>query len=163
KQEIVDQTKALGCFDLVASIPEYCGVISDRPTTRAKLDKVEAEERNLDMDIIDTAIEEMRIVRIDNIVENLAAKADIEAISKVSDSQKIVDIRAPAEQEKKPLNMPGCEILLVPFYELESQLANWDAESEYLLYCEKGVMSQLHAQSIQEKGWLNVKVYRPEI
>jgi len=162
KQEIVDQTKALGCFDLVASIPEYCGVISDRPTTRAKLEKVEAEEENLDMEIIDRALERVRTSRIDDIVKNLEAKAEIEVLTKVSENQKIVDIRAPHEQEKKPLNMPGCEVLITPFYELEAQMAHWSEDVEYLLYCDKGVMSQLHAHSLQEKGVLNVKVYRPK-
>jgi thiamine biosynthesis protein ThiI len=162
KQEIVDQTKALGCFDLVASIPEYCGVISDRPTTRAKLEKVEAEELNLDMGIIDKALEQVHTSRIDDIVKNLTAKAEIEVLSKVTQAQLIVDIRAPSEQEKKPLNMPGCEIILVPFYELESKVLSWVEEKEYLLFCEKGMMSQLHAQSLQEKGMLNVKVFRPE-
>ena len=162
KQEIVDRTKALGCFDLVASIPEYCGVISDRPTTRAKLEKVEAEELNLDSAILERALEQVRSTKIDDIVKNLEAKAEIDVLSKVSENQKIVDIRAPHEQEKKPLNMPGCDILLTPFYELEAQMQHWSDEFEYLLYCEKGVMSQLHAQNLQEKGVLNVKVYRPE-
>ena len=162
KQEIVDKTKALGCFDLVASIPEYCGVISDRPTTRAKLEKVEEQELNLDMDILDRALEQHHTVRIDDIVKNLAAKAEIDILSKVSDKQKIVDIRAPHEREKKPLNMPGCEIIITPFYELETAVQHWNEEFEYLLYCEKGVMSQLHAQNLQEKGVLNIKVFRPE-
>ncbi len=162
KQEIVDQTKALGCFDLVASIPEYCGVISDRPTTRAKLEKVESEELNLDMEILDRALEQVKSVKIDDIVKNLTAKLEIETLSKVSDMQKIVDIRAPHEQAINPLNMPGCDIILAPFYELESLMVQWSDEFEYLLYCDKGIMSQLHAQSLQEKGALNVKVYRPE-
>ncbi len=162
KQEIVDQTKALGCFELVASIPEYCGVISDRPTTRAKLEKVEEQEQNLDMDILDKALEQHHTARIDDIVKNFEAKAAIETMSKVSDTQRIVDIRAPREQELKPLNMPGCEIILAPFYELDRHMEQWSDDLEYLLYCEKGMMSQLHAQNLQEKGQLNVKVFRPE-
>lgn len=162
KQEIVDQTKALGCFELVASIPEYCGVISDRPTTRAKLEKVEEQEMNLDMDILDQALQQLDNARIDDIVANLEAKSAIDTLSKVSDNQRIVDIRAPREQELKPLNMPGCEIILAPFYELESHLEKFSDELEYLLYCEKGMMSQLHAQNLQEQGRLNIKVFRPE-
>ncbi|MEM5529967.1 tRNA uracil 4-sulfurtransferase ThiI [Gammaproteobacteria bacterium AS21] len=162
KQEIVDKTKELGCFDIVASIPEYCGVISDRPTTRAVLAKVEKEELNLDMDILDKALENLHSTRIDDIVKDLSVKAQIDVLSKVSDNQVIVDIRAPHEQEKSPLNMPGCEVLSVPFYDLESAMLAWQDDVEYLLYCDKGVMSQLHAQSIQEKGINNVKVFRPE-
>lgn len=161
KQDIVDRTKALGCFDIVKMIPEYCGVISDRPTTRAKLEKVVREEANLDDEIIDQAIAKADVITIDDIVRNLDVKSDIEALSKVSENQVIVDIRAPAEQEKKPLNMPGCELLCVPFYELDRKAESWAQDKEYLLYCEKGVMSRLHAQSLQDKGMVNVKVYRP--
>ena len=161
KQDIVDRTKALGCFDIVKMIPEYCGVISDRPTTRAKLEKVLHEEANLDDEIIDQAIAKADVITIDDIVRNLDVQSDIEALSKVSEHQVIVDIRAPAEQEKKPLNMPGCELLCVPFYELDRAAESWSQEKEYLLYCEKGVMSRLHAQSLQDKGMLNIKVYRP--
>ncbi len=161
KPEIIDLTKELGCFDIVKMIPEYCGVISDRPTTRAKLDRVLEEEESLDMDVLDRAVEQCQIVKIDDIEKNLDIKGDIEALSKVSENQVIVDVRAPAEQERKPLNMPGCEVLPVPFYELEQAAEAWNAEKEYLLYCDKGVMSHLHAQNLQEKGFLNVKVYRP--
>jgi thiamine biosynthesis protein ThiI len=91
----------------------------------------------------------------------LDVQNDIEAMSKVSENQVIVDVRAPHEQERKPLNMPGCEILLVPFYELEKAVVTWPEDKEYLLYCDKGVMSRLHAQNLQEKGFDHVKIFRP--
>ena len=163
KQDIVDRTKALGCFDIVKAIPEYCGVISDRPTTKAKLEKVVGEENNLSFDVLERAVAQCQVMSIDEIVQNLDVQSDIEALSKVSENQIIVDVRAPAEQERKPLNMPGCEVVLLPFYELEAGIASLDASKEYLLYCEKGVMSRLHAQNLQEKGFSNIKVYRPEV
>ena len=161
KQEIVDKTKQLGCFDIVKMIPEYCGVISDRPTTQAKLKKVIEEEACLDMDILNKAVWNSQKIVIDEIIENLDIQSEIEALSKVSDNQVIVDVRAPVEQERKPLNMPGCDILLVPFYELELVATSWDENKEYLLYCDKGIMSRLHAQNLQEKGFKHVKVFRP--
>ncbi|BBB28612.1 tRNA uracil 4-sulfurtransferase ThiI [Neptunomonas japonica] len=161
KQEIVDKTKALGCFDIVKMIPEYCGVISDRPTTQAKMTKVLEEEACLDMDVLNKAVVDCKVIAIDQIIENLDVQSDIEAMSKVSENQVIVDVRAPNEQERKPLNMPGCEIILVPFYELEAAVVTWSENKEYLLYCDKGVMSRLHAQNLQEKGFNHVKIFRP--
>ncbi|QEQ95745.1 tRNA uracil 4-sulfurtransferase ThiI [Neptunomonas concharum] len=161
KQDIVDITKKLGCFDIVKTIPEYCGVISDKPTTRARIERVLEEEQGLDDHILDNVIAKAEVLIIDEIVENLNVQTEIEALSKVSDNQVIVDVRSPVEQEKKPLNMPGCEVVCVPFYELESAVGAWDQGKEYLLYCDKGVMSVLHAQNLQDKGYSNIKVYRP--
>ncbi|SIS46615.1 tRNA uracil 4-sulfurtransferase ThiI [Neptunomonas antarctica] len=161
KQDIVDRTKALGCFDIVKMIPEYCGVISDRPTSQAKIKRVLEEEACLDMSVLTKAVYNAQTMAIDQIIENLDIRSDIEALSKVSENQVIVDVRAPTEQERKPLNMPGCEILLVPFYELEAAAAAWGSNTEYLLYCDKGVMSRLHAENLQDKGFENVKIYRP--
>jgi tRNA uracil 4-sulfurtransferase len=33
---------------------------------------------------------------------------------------------------------------------------------QYYLFCQKGVMSQLHATTLKEVGFTNVGVYRPE-
>lgn len=162
KQEIVDLTKKLGCFDLVASIPEYCGVISDKPTTCAKRDRLEKEETGLDPEVLDRALESTRVLNIDQIEFDQDAVAAIEALSKVDENQIVVDIRAPQEQEKQPLNMPGCTVLAVPFYELAAAVADWEQDKEYLLYCDKGLMSQMHAQNLQGQGMSNVKVFRPE-
>ncbi|MDO6455282.1 tRNA uracil 4-sulfurtransferase ThiI [Neptunomonas phycophila] len=163
KQEIVNKTKELGCFDIVKMIPEYCGVISDRPTTKAKLDRVVKEEALLDEAVLADAVERCHVVAIDEIIKNLDIQSDIEALTKVSENQIVVDVRAPHEQEKTPLNMPGCDVISVPFYELETASDSWVPEKEYLLYCDKGVMSHLHAQNLQEKGLGNVKVYRPKV
>jgi thiamine biosynthesis protein ThiI len=33
KQEIVDVSKKIGTYDFACNMPEYCGVISDKPST----------------------------------------------------------------------------------------------------------------------------------
>ncbi|MEQ9210282.1 MAG: hypothetical protein RLN96_10655, partial [Pseudomonadales bacterium] len=35
-------------------------------------------------------------------------------------------------------------------------------KKRYLLYCDKGVMSRLHAELLLEAGYSNVGVYRPK-
>jgi len=59
--------------------------------------------------------------------------------------------------------MPGCEILAIPFYSLGGKVDGLESEKEYLLYCEKGVMSQMHAQQLQDSGYQNIKVFRPAV
>jgi thiamine biosynthesis protein ThiI len=50
---------------------------------------------------------------------------------------------------------------LCRFYELHRRFIDLDQTRIYLLYCEKGVMSRLHASHLLEQGFTNVKVYRP--
>ena len=162
KPDIIDITRKIGAYDFAKNIPEYCGVISDRPTTNAKLERIEEEEANFDYDVLGQALENTQVINIDKIVEDINIHADIEALTKVGENQVIIDVRHSHEQERKPLNMPKAEVLAIPFFNLETKFQELDQDKEYLLYCDKGIMSQMHAQNLQDKGYKNVKVYRPE-
>ncbi|MBY4675676.1 tRNA uracil 4-sulfurtransferase ThiI [Marinobacterium arenosum] len=162
KQDIIDKATEIGTYDFAKSMPEFCGVISDRPTTHAKRDRLEQEEEGFDFEVLQRALEQTQVISIDEIVEDVNVNAQVEALTKVAANQVIVDVRHPHEAERKPLNLPGCEVLTIPFFKLDSEFAGLDPTKEYLLYCEKGVMSQMHAQQLQDKGHLNVKVYRPD-
>jgi thiamine biosynthesis protein ThiI len=161
KPDIIEQVRAIGAFEFASAMPEFCGVISDKPTTAARRERLEQEEAAFDFDVLERAIESVEVISIDEIVENRNINSEIEALTRVGDNQVIVDIRAPQEEERKPLNLPGCEILKVPFYRLEEAVERFEPGREYLLYCEKGVMSQMHAQHLTEKGFSNIRVYRP--
>ena len=47
KQDIIDITREIGAYDFAKNMPEYCGVISDRPTTCAKKDRVLKRKRQI--------------------------------------------------------------------------------------------------------------------
>jgi len=161
KPDIIDRCREIGAFEFAGAMPEFCGVISDKPTTAAKRDRVEREEQAFDFDVLEKALSAVEVIGIDEIVENRNIHSEIQALTRVEVGQVIVDIRAPQEEERKPLNMPGCEILKIPFYKLEHEVERLDRQRQYLLYCEKGVMSQMHAQHLTEQGHANIGVYRP--
>ena len=71
----------------------------------------------------------------------------------------VIDIRHPDEVEDHPLTLSG-ETLTIPFFSLKTQFYKLDASKQYLLYCEKGVMSKLHAMYLAEEGFANVGVYK---
>ena len=73
----------------------------------------------------------------------------------------VLDIRSPDEEDIHPLNIDGVEIKHLPFYKLATQFGDLDQSKEYLLYCERGVMSRLQALYLKDLGYPNVKVYRP--
>jgi thiamine biosynthesis protein ThiI len=87
---------------------------------------------------------------------------DIEIINIPVQDAVIIDVRHPSEEDRKPLKLSGVEIQKIPFYELHGQFAELDQSRSYLLYCDKGVMSRLHASHLVEQGYKNVKVYRPD-
>ena len=49
-----------------------------------------------------------------------------------------------------------CVKITVPFFKINKQFATFDQGRHYLLYGEKGVVSQLHALHIQDQGFKNV-------
>lgn len=162
KGDIINISRKIGTESFAASMPEYCGVISVNPTTRAKLHRVEHEESRFDMAVLERAIEERRAQNIDEIVEELDADLSVPVVGNINPGQIVIDIRHPDEQEANPLKLDGIEILTIPFYSLNNQFNNLDQSKQFYLYCQKGVMSQLHAANLKDAGHLNVGVYRPE-
>ena len=56
----------------------------------------------------------------------------------------------------------SCTVLKIPFYDLKKEFKKLDQDKTYLLYCDKGVLSQLHGQYLKdEQKFANIKVYRP--
>jgi tRNA uracil 4-sulfurtransferase len=162
KQEIIDMARHLGVEEMSAVIPEYCGVISVKPTTSARLDKVEAQENNIDFSVLDRAVEGREIQMIDRVVEVLDHRdVEPEEFVQVPAGAVLLDIRHPDEQDRSPLVGQGCEVQSVPFYQLASRFAALDPSRQYLLYCDKGLMSRLHASHLTDAGHRNVGVYRP--
>jgi thiamine biosynthesis protein ThiI len=162
KGEIIDISRKIGTESFAASMPEYCGVISVNPTTRAKLPRVEHEESKFDMAILDRAFSERRAQNIDEIVDELDADLSVPMVGEIAAGQVVIDIRHPDEQEANPLKLDGIDVRVIPFYSLNNQFAHLDSSLQYFLYCQKGVMSQLHAANLKDAGHLNVGVYRPE-
>jgi thiamine biosynthesis protein ThiI len=144
-------------------IPEYCGVISVKPTTRAKRHKIAREELRFDMAILEKALAEKVVVDIRKMqFEEPVVNTQVRVVSTVQKDEVVIDIRHPDEEERRPLQITDNEIKRIPFYKLNSTFADLGQQHAYLLYCDKGVMSQLHASFLHEQGFTNVGVYRPE-
>ena len=161
KGDIIDVARKIGTEEFSASIPEYCGVISRKPTTRAKLDRIEAEEAKFDFAVLDAAVETRKTQHIDSVINDLQDDEQVELVSTVVAKQVVIDVRHPDEEELSPLQLDGVEILKIPFYKLSSSFPALDKNIQYLLYCDKGVMSQLHAANLKADGYGNLGVYRP--
>jgi thiamine biosynthesis protein ThiI len=162
KQDIINISRRIGTEDFAKTIPEYCGVISNKPTVKAIASKVNAEEAHFDFTIIDKVVAQTAIYDIRDIGNE--SEAEIHAVDTLSDLDKndvILDIRSPDEQEESPLVIENIVVKHLPFYKISSQFSQLDQTKQYLLYCDHGVMSKLQTLYLHDLGFVNVKVYRP--
>ena len=63
KQEIIDIAKEIGTFDASIKTSGKCGLLSTCPATKAKIEKIEEEEKKIDIDdLISKAVKDVEIV-----------------------------------------------------------------------------------------------------
>jgi len=130
------------------------------------MEKIEREEARFNFEVLDKAVAERRMVRIDKVIDDLDEEVQVDVSAAVASNQVVIDVRHPDEEELKPLKLEGelvgVEVLKIPFFALSGEFGKLDQDKEYLLYCEKGVMSQLHAAHMKDAGTKNIGVFRPE-
>ncbi|MPW29106.1 tRNA 4-thiouridine(8) synthase ThiI [Agarivorans sp. B2Z047] len=162
KQDIIDTAKHIGTNDFAETMPEYCGVISNKPTVKAVESKLLAEEENFDFAILDKVVEECRITDIRDVTKE-ADEQVTEVLSEeelAQDKEAVVlDIRSIEEQEQQPFSLEEVEVKHIPFFKLATQFGDLDQSKHYMLYCDRGVMSKLQALYLQDAGFKNVGVY----
>ena len=163
KQEIIDKAIEIGTAPFAASMPEFCGVISVKPTTRAKMHRIEREEGKFDFAVLEKAIEDARVMSIQNVMDDVEKQyqGEVPVVRMPVGDEIIIDIRHPDEAERKPLKVSGRPVKAIPFFALESGWSEMPAETTHLLYCGKGVMSRIHASYLLGKGYNNVGIYLP--
>lgn len=162
KQDIIDIARKIGTEDFSKTIPEYCGVISNKPTVKAVLSKIKSEEDNFDFDILESVIKNTRVYDIRDIAKETEEEIKaVDMVDQINDNDIVVDIRSDEEEEANPLTLDGIDVIHIPFYKLATKFGDLDKSKEYLLYCDQGVMSKLQALYLLDNGFTNVKVYRP--
>jgi thiamine biosynthesis protein ThiI len=162
KLEIIDLAKKIGTEEFAKVMPEYCGVISNKPTIKADLCKIEDEENKLDFSILERAVAASKMRDIRSIAEETEQETQVVASVDVLPSDCVlIDIRSAEEHDEKPLVLAHVNVQHIPFYKLTSQFPLLDNDKAYFLYCDRGVMSQLQALLLHEQGYNKVQVYRP--
>lgn len=159
KPEIIDIANEIGTRKFAETMPEYCGVISKNPVTHGSYERMEKEAAKFDYTVLDKAIENAVKINVADIIADINDIGQIETISDISSGNYIIiDIRQGDE-----CIQAACETIKIPFHQLKSQFAKLPQDKEYLFYCDKGILSQLHAQYLRDAlNCENIKVYRPK-
>lgn len=161
KQDIIDVARKIGTSHFAESMPEYCGIISDRPTVKADETFVKEQEALMDLSLIDKMVENSKWMDIREVLNDTKKMVqEVEIATFAASNEVVVDIRAQDEIDKSPL-ITDKPHLTIPFFKIAKEFPQLDQRKTYLLYCDKGVMSKMQAMYIKELGFLNVKIYRP--
>jgi len=148
----------IGTRRFAETMPEYCGVISKNPVIHGSYERMEKEAKKFDYAVLDKAVEDAVTINVDEVVNDIKEIGEIEIINDISSGEYvIVDIR-----QSKDCIETSCETLKIPFHQLKTEFKKLPQDKEYLFYCEKGILSQLHAQYLRDaENYKNIRVYRP--
>ncbi len=160
KPDIMSIANDIGTRHFAEAMPEYCGVISQNPITHGSFKRMEKVAQKFNYDVLDKAVEDSKSIYVHDIVDDVANLAAVEVVEDLNSKEYVViDIRAEDECIETT-----SETIKIPFHRLKSEFPKLPKNKEYLLYCEKGIMSQLHAQYLRDEHKCeNVRVYRPSI
>ncbi len=157
KPEIIAMAQQIGTKQFAENMPEYCGVISKNPITHGSFKRMEKESKRFDYSVLKTAIKQAKYLYVDEIIDEISQTAPVEIVKQPGENQVVIDIRA----EDNCIELEG-KVIKIPFHKLKTEFKKLPKEKEYLLYCEKGIMSQLHAQYLRDAEAIeNIKVFRP--
>lgn len=163
KTDIIRTAREIGAEEFSANIPEYCGVISVKPSARVNKDRMLEEEALIDPAVLEKAIADCEVQTIDKVmVKEGEEQVSVDTVSTIPKGGVVVDVRHPDEAELRPLKVEGTEVVNIPFFRLSAEFATLDGNLHYYFYCERGVMSELHAFHMKDDGHQNVSVFRPE-
>jgi len=159
KPEIMSIANDIGTKHFAEAMPEYCGVISKNPITHGSFKRMEKVAKQFNYDVLDKAVEDSKSIYVHDIVDDVSKLAAVEVVEDLNtDKYVVIDIRG----ESEAIELEN-ETLNIPFHRLKSEFPKLSKDREYLLYCEKGIMSQLHAQYLRDEHKCeNVRVYRPK-
>lgn len=170
KQEIIDLSVKIWTYNFACNIPEYCGVISDKPATWASLEQILEEEKSFDFTLLDKAFENKKVEWVDKIPlsptlspKGRKGEEEIEIAYIPWEDEIVIDLREEPIEKENPLKLENVEILKIPFFDITYDFWGLDQSKTYLFYCDKWIMSKNFALSLKKKWFNNIKIYRPLI
>ena len=147
--------KEIGTDDIAKSMPEFCGVISKNPTIKAVREKILEEENHFDFGVLEVRLKNAQYLDIRQIAEETEKEVvEVDTISVLGENDIILDIRSPEETDENPFESDEHQVMQLPFYKLSSQFGSLDQSKNYVLYCERGVMSKI-ASALFKRKWFH--------
>jgi thiamine biosynthesis protein ThiI len=148
KEEIIERARHIGTAALSEQVKEYCAIAPGHPVTAAREERVLAEERKMDLGVVDAAVTQMKKLSVrqlspTDLVAPYIFKTEIEPEAVVIDCR--------PEQQFDAWHVPGAEHR--EEWELARDFKRLDKNRTYLLYCAHGIQSAHLAERMQRHGY----------
>lgn len=148
KEEIIARARHIGTAALSEQVKEYCAIAPGHPVTAAREDRVLAEERKLDLSVLDRAIAGMKQLNVRQLSPTDLVAPYIFAQQLIPDAV-LIDCRT--EPQFTAWHAPGA--LHREEWELARDFKRLDRDRKYLLYCTHGIQSAHLAEKMQRSGY----------
>jgi thiamine biosynthesis protein ThiI len=148
KEEILEKARTIGTHDLSARVREYCDIVPDRPVTAARPDAVEAQERDVDLTVLDRAVAERESLGIRGL-DTAEIIGPHLFVSEIPEDAVVIDTREP--DAFLLWHWPGARHQ--PYHALMRDFGQLPREQTYILYCAEGILTAHLAERMQSAGY----------
>lgn len=155
KEDIISQARMIDLAQACQSVPEYCAVISNKPTLEADLQHVLLEENKLSPSLFDSLVKNNDVEDIRKAVSkpDVTTKGHIGELFDV-----LIDMRHPTEIEQSGHVTWFEPVTTIPFFKLIQGFPELDQSKRYGLYCQQGMMSRFQCHLLNQQGFTNCTV-----
>ncbi len=162
KQETIRECGRIGTRAFADRMPEYCAVISSRPTIAANAEKMAKEEEKFPWEVLERAVEQAVYLPIESIAEEAHEVEEVPVFDELDpETDIIIDIRSEEFRQKRPLNTGSVPVIEMKLTEVQSRFPALPPlpDKRYALVCLRGITSREKAATLREAGFSNVGVY----
>jgi tRNA uracil 4-sulfurtransferase len=148
KGEIIDRARFIGTAALSEQVKEYCAIAPGHPVTAARIDRVDEEERRMDLSVLERAVAGRRTLDLRALTPSDLA-APYLFVDTVPDQAVVIDCRPAAQFEA--WHLKGARHM--EEWELLRDFRRLDREPTYVLYCAHGIQTAYLAERMQRHGY----------
>jgi thiamine biosynthesis protein ThiI len=148
KDEIIALARRIGTYEISATVEEYCALLPKRPATGASVGALLAEEEQLDLTLLDRALDEHRVYDVRSVDPDSLSITEIE-IAEIPEGAVVIDLRSPSAYQT--WHYPGA--LYMDFFQALQDFMKLDRAPLYVLYCELGLKSAHLAEEMRAAGY----------
>jgi thiamine biosynthesis protein ThiI len=148
KDEIIELAREIGTFAPSASVDEYCAILPRHPATRAGRDAIEAEESNLDPELLRRTLDSLSETDLRDLTLRYSEQESL-AVQEVEKGAVLVDLRSRVAYEA--WHYP--DALHLDFFQALETFPSFDRDRAYVLYCEVGQKSAHLAELMRREGF----------
>ncbi len=145
KEEIIEQARRIGTYDLCAGVKEYCAIVPKQPATAARASALRREEEKVEFDEVALAHEAVRM----DLPAPLPVLSGEEAwLEKIPPDAVVIDLRPDTSAKRAPID----GAVRVSADDLARLRGHLDKSRLHVVVCDMGLRSAWATEWLAEAG-----------